>query len=504
MPNITLELPARAARHDQRTALIDTEGELTYRELLAASQAAAGWLLDGESDLKEARVACLVPPGRHYVIAQWATWLAGGISVPLCLSHPLPEMEYVLEDSDAGILIVHPDFEEAGRRLAEAKSLRLIRTPDWAGADLPSELPEIPTDRRALVIYTSGTTGKPKGVVTTHTNIQSQVTSLVEAWGWTKDDRILHVLPLHHVHGVINVLCCALWSGAVCEMLPGFEAGTVWRRFQEGDLNLFMAVPSIYQRLTRHWEEATPDEKKRLSAACQKFRLMVCGSAALPVPVLEKWREISGHTLLERYGMTEIGMALSNPLHGERIPGAVGSPLPGVEVRLTDESGHRPEPGQPGEIEVRGGNVFLEYWRRPEETRNAFRDGWFRSGDIATCEDGIYRILGRNSVDIIKTGGYKVSALEIEQELLSHPSIAEVAVVGVEDVEWGERVCAAVVLRDGAQLTLEELRGWAKERLAVYKVPSRLLSVEQLPRNAMGKVTKKAVQPLFQEPPTQA
>jgi malonyl-CoA/methylmalonyl-CoA synthetase len=214
------------------------------------------------------------------------------------------------------------------------------------------------------------------------------------------------------------------------------------------------------------------------------------------VSVLERWRAISGHTLLERYGMTEIGMALSNPLHGERRPGFVGAPLPGVEARLVEEDGSAVEPGAPGEIEVRGPGVFREYWRRPEATAEAFREGrWFRTGDVAVVDGGSYRILGRRSVDIIKTGGFKVSALEIEEVLRTHPAVAECAVVGVDDAEWGERVCAAVELR--AALTLDELQPWARERLAPYKLPRALLAVDALPRNAMGKVLKPEVAKLF-------
>jgi malonyl-CoA/methylmalonyl-CoA synthetase len=239
-----------------------------------------------------------------------------------------------------------------------------------------------------------------------------------------------------------------------------------------------------------------------MTAACAKLRLMVSGSAALPVPVLEKWQAISGHVLLERYGMTEIGMGISNPLHGRRVPGHVGTPLPGIEVRLVDEEGREVPSGTPGEIQVKGPGIFHEYWRKPEATREAFRDGWFRTGDVAVLEDGSFRILGRSSVDIIKTGGYKVSALEIEEVLLGHPQIAECAVVGIEDPEWGERVSAAIVSRGGAELTLEALRNWARERLAVYKIPTRLLVVEALPRNAMGKVTKPDVARLFWETPS--
>ena len=224
---------------------------------------------------------------------------------------------------------------------------------------------------------------------------------------------------------------------------------------------------------------------------------MVSGSAALPVQTLKQWREISGHTLLERYGMTELGMALSNPHAGERRPGFVGTPLPGVEVRLVDEVGAPVTNGTAGEIEVRGANIFLEYWQRPEATAEAFRDGWFRTGDTAIVEGGSYRILGRSSLDIIKTGGFKVSALEIEEELRTHPAIAECAVVGIEDPDWGERICVAVELIRGETLALPELSAWAKQRLAPYKVPRSLVSVDALPRNAMGKVMKPEVAKLF-------
>jgi malonyl-CoA/methylmalonyl-CoA synthetase len=258
-----------------------------------------------------------------------------------------------------------------------------------------------------------------------------------------------------------------------------------------------MAVPTVYQRLIAAWKEAPAQARQRMSDGCRRMRLMVSGSAALPVSVLEEWREISGHTLLERYGMTELGMALSNSLHGERKPGFVGSPLPNVAVRLVDEKGDAVPAGSPGQIEVKGPNVFLEYWNRPEETAAAFRDGWFRTGDTALFERGSYRILGRSNIDIIKTGGFKVSALEIEEELRTHPAILECAVVGLPDPEWGERIGVAIELRAGSTLTLDELREWSRSRLAPYKLPRLLCTVPALPRNAMGKVLKPEVARLF-------
>jgi malonyl-CoA/methylmalonyl-CoA synthetase len=491
-----LPLFARAAAHGGRTAIVAAEGAFTYGNLLEASARVAAGLLDGSADLAGARVAFLAPPGWDYVAVQWGIWRAGGIAVPLAVSHPPAELEYVVQDADAAVVVAHPEFADVLRPVAQRNGRRFVTTPELL-ATAPGALPQVDEGRPAMMVYTSGTTGKPKGVVTTHANLRAQVTSLVEAWEWSAADRILLVLPMHHVHGIVNVLTCALWAGAVCEILPRFDADAVWERIEVGELTLFMAVPTIYRRLIAAWDDADPDRRQRMSEGCARMRLMVSGSAALPVQTLERWREISGHTLLERYGMTEMGMALSNPLRGERRPGYVGVPLPGVEVRLVDDGGAPVEPGTPGEIEVRGDNVFAEYWRRPEATAEAFRDGWFRTGDVAVVEDGYYRILGRKSVDIIKTGGYKVSALEIEETLRTHPDVAECAVVGVDDPDWGERICVAVELRGDATLALDALQGWARERLAPYKLPRDLRLVDSLPRNAMGKVTKTDVARLF-------
>ncbi|MEM5786661.1 MAG: acyl-CoA synthetase [Syntrophobacteraceae bacterium] len=492
-----IPLIERAEQHPGRTAILAGEGTFTYRQLLEASGRVAGFLLDGKADLEEQPVAFLAPPGFHYVALQWGIWRAGGIAVPLSLYHPRPELEYVIEDTASGRLLAHPDLIERLRPIAEERGLALGLSPR-ALEHSPGLLPALDARRRAMILYTSGTTGRPKGVVSTHENLAARITSLVEAWDWAPDDRILEILPLHHVHGIINVISCALWAGAVCEILPEFDADSVWDRIARCDLTLLMAVPTIYVKLIDAWHNASPARRRQMTDGCRRMRLMVSGSAALPVSILERWKEISGHVLLERYGMTEIGMALSNPLHGNRVPGAVGTPLPGVEVRLVDETGNPVAPGAPGEIEVRGRAVFSEYWRKPEETLKAFRNGWFMTGDMAVLENGVYRILGRCSVDIIKTGGYKVSALEIEEVLLTHPSIAECAVVGVPDQVWGERVCAAAALRSGTTLNLETLRGWIRDRLASYKAPKEFMVFEKLPRSAMGKVIKPELKELFE------
>jgi malonyl-CoA/methylmalonyl-CoA synthetase len=489
----------RAVEFDERTAIVTRDGEHSYRELLQASAGVAALLLDGRPDLNEHRVAFLAPPGFEYVATQWGIWRAGGVAVPLALMYPPPELEYVLDDTQPCAVLAHPDFHERVAPLAAARSIRMLSTAD-ALSGPSSSLPEVDESRRAMILYTSGTTSRPKGVVATHANVRAQVESLVDAWEWSADDSILHVLPLHHVHGIINVLTCALWSGARCEFLWPFDADHILDRFAQGDLTLFMAVPTIYAKLIAAWEQSDAARRQAVTDGCARMRLMVSGSAALPVTTLERWRDISGHVLLERYGMTEIGMALSNPLHGERRPGHVGRPLPGIELRRVNEAGEVLEqPDVPGEIEVRGPTIFLEYWQRPEATAAAFRDGWFRTGDVAVVEEGSYRLLGRTSVDIIKTGGYKVSALEIEEVLRTHPDVRECAVVGVPDDEWGECVAACIVCRDASApgLSLPTLREWARERLAPYKAPRRLLVVDDLPRNAMGKVQKPAVKALF-------
>jgi malonyl-CoA/methylmalonyl-CoA synthetase len=499
---VSLPLLARAAAQAEHIAVAAPEGTFRYRDLLDASAAAASQLLAGGGDLDEARVAFLVPPGFTYVAVQWGIWRAGGVALPLAVSHPPAELAYSIEDSDASVVVTTPEMADRLRPIAESRGLRsLLTTELLAGCAGEAVLPALSPNRRAMILYTSGTTSRPKGVVSTHGNIQAQVTTLVDAWGWQQTDHILLVLPLHHVHSIINVLTCALWSGAKVTIHPSFDAEAVWDAIASGQLTLFMAVPTIYSRLSAAWKMASPDRQAALSAGCHKLRLMVSGSAALPVSVLAEWQKISDHVLLERYGMTEIGMALSNPLHGQRQPGFVGTPLPGVEIRLVDEQGQEVAPGTPGEIEVRGPSVFQEYWRRPEATAAAFRDGWFRTGDIAVVENGSYRILGRSSVDIIKTGGYKVSALEIEEVLREHPLVREVAVVGLPDPEWGERIGAALVLAPQEMLTLEALRRWASDRLAPYKLPTRLLTLDQLPRNAMGKVTKPDVVRLFTDLP---
>jgi malonyl-CoA/methylmalonyl-CoA synthetase len=492
-----LQLIARAGTYGDATAIRSGSQQRSYNELLDRSATLAAAILDVRTDLGEARVAYLLPAGFDHITIQWAIWRAGGVAVPLSLSATEPELEYALSDSQSHSLVTTRELVDKVAALCERLRLRLLIIDDVGpAAELP--LPKVDPRRRAMILYTSGTTSKPKGVVTTHANIQAQIETLVEAWQWQATDCIPLFLPLHHIHGIINVMSCALWSGATIEPYPHFDVDSILERVAAGAYSVFMAVPTIYVKLIRALEALPEADRVGIVGGFARMRLMVSGSAALPASLHEKWTALTGQKLLERYGMTETGMALSNPYHGERRPGSVGQPLPRVEIRLTSEQGDVVTAAdEPGEIQFRGPGLFLEYWNRPDATAESFEQGWFRTGDVAVYENGYYRIMGRRSVDIIKSGGYKVSALEIEAVLLQHPAIRECAVVGVSDETWGEAVAVAAVLHDGEQLNLESLRAWCRDQLSPYKIPKRILGVNQLPRNSMGKVTKPAVRELF-------
>ncbi|WP_286829414.1 MULTISPECIES: acyl-CoA synthetase [Kordiimonas] len=491
-----LSIIARAKGFASRTAFFGPEGDVSYADLLMRSAAVAAGLLAGKADLEEERIAFLLPTGADYAAAQWGIWRAGGIAVPINGGATVPEIEHVLTCAGVARVVVAADRLAVLGDLPERLALEVL---DFDALEGDGPLPELKPSRRAMILFTSGTTNKPKGVVSTHASIEAQVTALVEAWQWQADDRIPLFLPMHHLHGILNILCCGLWSGAAIEPFDKFDANAICDRVAEGAYTLFMAVPTIYVKLLK-WLSAPENVSKRdgVIKGFNTMRLMVSGSAALPASIHQEWSDLTGQVLLERYGMTEIGMALSNPYSGERRPGMVGLAMPRTDVQLVDDAGKVVSgEGAVGEIWVKGPAVFNEYWDNPKATAESFEGDWFKTGDIATMENGYYRIMGRSSVDIIKSGGYKLSALEIEAALLEHPDIAECAVVGLEDAEWGETVAVAVGLNGGATLTLEDLQGWASARLSAYKLPRALLVVDALPRNAMGKVTKPAVKALF-------
>ncbi|MCZ2473165.1 AMP-binding protein [Aquirufa ecclesiirivi] len=475
-------------------ALLSGNSTYTYTKLIDRSEQIAGALLLDQSDLDESPVAYMVEPGFAYISSQWGIWLAGGIAVPVALAHPLDSIKYILQDTGAKTFICSASFTPLLSDYCQDAGVRLLIWEEMPQSD-QTPLPEVHVDRGAMILYTSGTTSLPKGVLSTHHGIESQIKSLVEAWNYTANDHTLCVLPLHHIHGIINVISATLYVGGKVEFLPQFSPEEIFTRFKQGALNVFMAVPTIYFKLIAYLESLSDRERNELKTCMQAFRLMISGSAALPVSVMEKWEVLSGQRLLERYGMTEIGMAISNPYQGERRAGHVGMPLPNVQVRLVDEENGVVE-GQPGEIQIKGPTVFKEYWGKVKASQEAFtEDGWFKTGDVAELADGYYRILGRNSTDIIKSGGYKLSALEIEEVLRTHPCVEDCSVVGLPDEEWGEIVAAAVVLKSHS--STDELNTFMRSKMPAYRVPRKYVFLSELPRNAMGKVTKNDLKVLF-------
>jgi len=473
-----------------KIALVDGEYRYTYAELNQRIQRFASGLLVDLDDLQEERVAFFLPASLDYVTTMHGVWQAGGIAVPLNVASAVAELDHYLSSASVTRLITSAEYRDSLQDLCKGLDIELLLADEvLVGEARP--LPEIELSRRALMLFTSGTTSKPKGVVSTHKTVQAQITTLVQAWEWTEEDVIPLFLPLHHIHGIINILSCGLWAGATVHLYTKFDVPRITDEIIAGTFNVFMAVPTIYVKLIQYFDSIEQDRVRKICDGFASMRLMISGSAACPVKLFDQWQELTGQVLLERYGMTEIGMGISNPYRGERRAGYVGQPLSGVDVQLFDEDDSQVlEEGLSGEIRVRGDNVFLEYWNNPRATEESFKDGWFCTGDVGVVEDGYYRIMGRSSVDIIKSGGYKLSALEIEGVLLTHESVSEVAVIGIEDDTWGESVMAIIALKEGTSLEYDQLKKWCTGKMSSYKIPKALRIVDALPRNAMGKVTK--------------
>lgn len=516
-----------------RTALVDSSDSYSYVFIYAKSVSLARRMYDAYDPLKRDKtnvIAFFYDNDVNYVVMLWAIWMLGAVALPLNHAYPTEDLEYFLTDSMASLLLTTQNHKEKAVSFSHLGPTPVVYQSITSNENLAFERyddldfaigEQWFLQKPALMIYTSGTTGKPKGVLLSHTNLHINILGMIDAWRWIGDDRIIHSLPLNHVHGVVNALLTPLYCGATVYMLPKFDAKVVFERFLERNedyITLFMGVPTMYSLMIKYYDEtygsASEDTKEAIKEQLQKMRLFVSGSAALPVPVLNKWREISGHTLLERYGMTEIGMALTNPYKGQRVPGAVGLPFKYVnfmigvynayvkgEYEVIVEGNQKEvtvtegKEGQEGELLIKGLNVFSGYWNAPHKTTESFTStGWFKTGDMAVYENGVVKMKGRLSVDIIKYGGYKISALEIEDVLQQNPDIQECCVIGISDITWGQKVVAIVALKpNGNTLTQETLQEWARERLPKHKVPSVFKFVDQIPRNNMGKINKKDI-----------
>lgn len=506
-------IAARADSSPESVAIIDTTSSpstsYTYAQLLSDVLAYSAQIekAHGSNDLQDARVAILADKGYPIVVALLATFAAGGLALPLLPSLPAPEHAYMMANAEVSLLICDAsNGSRADELLIEHAAKRLPLSKSFGGDDAAPAYPKsasLAGDRKAMMLFTSGTTGRPKGVVTRHSALSVQVSDIVDRWRWSADDLLLHVLPLNHLHGIVVALFTTLWAGAAVELWSKLDGEKVWRRWmtkEECPITMMFGVPTVYSRLLAAHAKLSPDEQQAASEASSRMRLQVSGSAPLPAHVKEQWDGRVGgkQLLLERYGMTETGILLSTGYEDEkRIVGFVGHPLPHVQVRLWDSDANElvEEYGREGEIQVKGPGIFNEYYNLPEATAKEFDGDWFKTGDVGVRikeQDGMYRVLGRKSVDIIKSGGEKLSALDIERALLELDYITDAAVVGIPNDEWGQ-IVGAIVVTTRPDLTLDVVRTDLRSKIAAYKLPRALKVFEEIPRNAMGKIQKKAL-----------
>ncbi|MGW3420747.1 acyl-CoA synthetase [Streptomyces phaeochromogenes] len=469
-----------------RPALRFGDRSLTYGELAATASPLAARVAEA------GRIAVWATPTLETAVAVVAALLAGVPAVPLNPKSGESELGHIVSDSAPTLVLAAPGTQLPPALAAlERVDIDVDVNVRGRGTTSPDTgTPETP----ALIVYTSGTTGPPKGAVIPRRAIATTLDALADAWQWTGDDVLVHGLPLFHVHGLILGILGPLRRGGSVRHLGRFETAGVTRELSEGATMLF-GVPTMYHRIA----ETLPDDPA-LAKALARARLLVSGSAALPVHDHERIAEATGRRVIERYGMTETLMNTSVRADGEPRAGTVGVPLPGVELRLTEEDGTTAVEAYDGEtvgeIQVRGPNLFTEYLNRPEATAAAFtEDGWFRTGDMAVRDpDGYVRIVGRKATDLIKSGGYKIGAGEIENALLEHPGVREAAVTGEPDADLGERIVAWIVPADPqSPPTVDELADHVARRLAPHKRPRVVHHLDALPRNDMGKIMKRAL-----------
>lgn len=464
-----------------RVALRFGERSLTYGELAGAAGAVAARVRGA------GRVAVWATPELETAVAVTGVLLAGAAAVPLNPKSGEKELAHIVSDSAPALLLAAPD---AGLPAALDDLARVDVDPSATGS-APGTGAGDPDP--ALIVYTSGTTGPPKGAVLPRRALATTLDALADAWQWTAEDVLVHGLPLFHVHGLVLGILGPLRRGGSVRHLGRFSTEGVARELNDGATMLF-GVPTMYHRIA----EALPDDPE-LAEALGRARLLVSGSAALPVHDHERIAAATGRRVVERYGMTETLMNTSVRADGEARPGTVGVPLPGVELRLVEDDGTPVtayDGESVGEIQVRGPNLFTEYLNRPDATAAAFTaDGWFRTGDVAVREsDGYVRIVGRKATDLIKSGGYKIGAGEIENALLEHPGVREAAVTGEPDADLGERIVAWIVPADPqAPPAAEELADHVARRLAPHKRPRVVRHLDALPRNDMGKIMKRSL-----------
>jgi malonyl-CoA/methylmalonyl-CoA synthetase len=492
--NLFSQIRSTIATPDKTFIQTGSGDTITYGGMLARSAQIAN-VLAARGVKPGDRIAVQVEKTAESLLLYLASLRAGAVYLPLNTAYTLAELDYFIGDSEPSLIVCDPGKQAGLSEIASKRGIRAVETLDASGkgslsdaaARASSEFSDVAraSSDLAAILYTSGTTGRSKGAMLTHDNLASNAQTLVEYWHFTDKDVLLHALPVYHTHGLFVASNTVMLSGGAMIFLPKFDADEVMKLLPKA--TSMMGVPTFYTRLIKH-----PGLTK---AACKHMRLFTSGSAPLLAETHIEFQDKTGHAILERYGMTETNMNTSNPYDGDRIAGTVGFPLPGVELRIADpETGKELPKGETGGIEVKGPNVFPGYWRMPEKTKAEFRaDGFFITGDVGKIDArGYVHIVGR-AKDLIITGGFNVYPKEIETEIDSLPGVAESAVIGCPHPDFGEGVTAIIVCKPGANLSEKAVIGVLEQRLAKFKLPKRVIFMDDLPRNTMGKVQKNVL-----------
>ena len=492
--NLAENLAATAAEHPDRVALKLDDAELTYHQLDCAAARVANLLADKGVEAGD-RVGIMLPNVPYFAAIYYGILRLGAVVVPMNVLLKKREVGFYLTDPEAKVLFAWHGFAEAAEQGAADAGAELIlvepgKFEELVGAyDDSFDVVDRDDDDTAVILYTSGTTGTPKGAELTHSNLGRNVELAVKLFALPDEPVILGALPLFHSFGQTCGLNTSIKAGGMLTLIPRFDPGKALEIIQRDSVDVFQGVPTMYAAILNH-----PD---RDDYDTSSLEVCASGGSAMPVEVMKAFEEALDCKILEGYGLSETSPVASfNHPDKERKPGSIGTPIEGVEMKVVDDDGNEVDQGEPGEIVIRGHNVMKGYWNKPEATEESIdADGWFKSGDMATIdEDGYFFIVDRKK-DLIIRGGYNIYPREIEEVMYEHPAVREVAVVGVPHDDLGEEVGAAVALKDGEEVSEDELQSHVKEQVAAYKYPRRIWFVDELPKGPTGKILKREIEP---------
>ena len=479
----------------KRIAIIDAEGEHSYGSLVQQARELAGVIRqriqapeDSCSSQERARIAFLAGHSASSAVTLLAIWLADAVAVPLDPLMSLPEWQWRLQELDVCMLVYAPQLQAEAHYLSHSAKVEIVSATEKSDDEVPLKIQD--ASRSALILFSNKVDSRPAPVVHTFSSLAAQTRTLVHSWHWQPEDRLLHVLPLSNHHGLVCALLGTMAAGCCCELTGTFKVDKVWQRLASSEVTLFTAVPAMYQYLLDAWEKQDQVQQEVWSSGAKHIRQAIVSPQPVPLPVRQQWEKITGRPMYFKYGMPECAMVLHCTLNGADYHGITGMPVPGVSLRLVDSSGHETDEAL-GELEVRSSQLFLEYFGNSSLTRKHFNHGWFRTGLLAVRNGKQFQLHGCRNLDLIETGGYRVSALDIESILLDYPGIRECAVLGVPCAHWGEMICAFIVPDNELSVMLPELKEWLTPLMPSYMVPARLEILQNLPRNTLGAIDKQ-------------